>query len=55
LTYSDRYQPIERIQELASWFKKFDLDFACIYFDEPDSTGKNVIPMVFCYGILDQS
>ena len=44
LAYSDKYDPYERIQELASWFEKFQLDFACMYFNEPDSTGHSYGP-----------
>jgi ectonucleotide pyrophosphatase/phosphodiesterase family protein 7 len=33
------YDPKSRIDELISWFLKFDLDFAAIYFNEPDVTG----------------
>ncbi len=29
----------ERIDMLIDWYKKFDLDFACLYFDQPDSVG----------------
>ena len=39
LAYSTAYDPAERITELVNWLKKFDLDFANLYFDEPDSTG----------------
>lgn len=42
----------ERIDMLVNWFVKFDLDFACMYFDQPDSDGhsygkKNSIVYIF--------
>jgi ectonucleotide pyrophosphatase/phosphodiesterase family protein 5 len=39
LDYSPNYDLRDRVDELAEWFHKFDLDFACMYFDEPDKTG----------------
>lgn len=38
------YSYTSRIDELINWFLKFDLDFACIYFDEPDHTGHEFGP-----------
>ncbi len=34
----------ERIDELVDWLVKFDLDFATLYFDQPDSTGHSYGP-----------
>ena len=33
-----------RIDEVINWFEKFDLDFACLYFDQPDSEGHSYGP-----------
>lgn len=37
--YVRSYSYYLRIDKLISWFLKFDLDLACIYFDEPDHQG----------------
>ncbi|CAF0962147.1 unnamed protein product [Brachionus calyciflorus] len=39
LRYNSRYDVFKRIDLLIDWYKKYNLDFACIYFDEPDATG----------------
>lgn len=44
LPYTTTYAPLERVDELLSWFEKFSPDFSCIYFDEPDSTGHKFGP-----------
>ena len=40
LDYATNYSLSDRIDELVDWFKKFDLDFGCMYFDEPDKAGR---------------
>jgi hypothetical protein len=44
LSYELKYNNYDRIKELINWYKKFQLDFACIYFNEPDSTGHKYGP-----------
>jgi ectonucleotide pyrophosphatase/phosphodiesterase family protein 5 len=39
LDYTPGLDMKDRVDELAEWFRKFDLDFACMYFDEPDKMG----------------
>ena len=39
MAYSTSYDIYERVDELVSWFSKFDLDFGVMYSDEPDKTG----------------
>lgn len=34
----------DRIDELINWYEKFHMDFTCVYFDEPDSTGHTFGP-----------
>jgi hypothetical protein len=37
--YSTTLNYFDRCEEIVNWFKKFDMDFATLYFNEPDSTG----------------
>ena len=40
------YNNYDRIDELVYLIKKFNIDFSCIYFNEPDSTGHSVSPNI---------
>lgn len=42
--YSNTYQFKERCDEVTNWFKKFEMDFATLYFNEPDHTGHDFGP-----------
>ena len=42
--YSDEYKPLQRCDEVANWFKKFQMDFSTLYFNEPDHTGHSYGP-----------
>ena len=42
--YSNSYQFPERCDEVTNWFKKFEMDFATLYFNEPDHTGHDFGP-----------
>jgi len=44
LTFSKILKNQDRIDELVDWLVKFDLDFATLYFDQPDSTGHSYGP-----------
>lgn len=37
--YQTSLNYFQRCDEVVGWFKKFDMDFATLYFNEPDSTG----------------
>lgn len=44
LSYNPNYDSFVRVDEVINWYNKFDLDFLCLYFDEPDSTGHKFGP-----------
>ena len=44
LHYTYTYEPKSRVDELITWFVKFNLDFASFYIFEPDSTGHSYGP-----------
>lgn len=44
LVYNNKYLFNERVTEIVTWYKKFQLDFATLYFNEPDSTGHQFGP-----------
>jgi ectonucleotide pyrophosphatase/phosphodiesterase family protein 5 len=44
LSYNDNYYFESRCDEIINWFTKFDLDFATLYFNEPDHTGHDFGP-----------
>ena len=44
MAYDPNYDMFLRVDELINWYKKFDLDFVCIYFDEPDLAGHRYGP-----------
>ncbi|RNA09245.1 alkaline phosphatase family [Brachionus plicatilis] len=44
LSYNPNYDSFDRVDEIINWYRKFDLDFLCVYFDEPDSTGHKYGP-----------
>lgn len=44
LTYDGSVDFKTRCDELIHWFKVFDLDFATLYYNEPDSTGHTYGP-----------
>lgn len=35
---------LERCEEVVGWFQKFEMDFATLYFNEPDHTGHDFGP-----------
>jgi ectonucleotide pyrophosphatase/phosphodiesterase family protein 5 len=44
LSYNQKFSFESRCEEIVSWFTKFDLDFATLYFNEPDHTGHEFGP-----------
>jgi len=44
LTYRSSYDFLSRCDEVVNWFKKFQMDFVTLYFNEPDSTGHTYGP-----------
>lgn len=44
MAFNKNYNPYDRVNELVSWFQKFSLDLALMYFDEPDATGHTYGP-----------
>ena len=44
LQYSDGYEFKARCDTVVNWFKKFNIDFGTLYFNEPDQTGHKYGP-----------
>lgn len=44
LPYSNSYTFESRVDEMINWFVKFDIDFATLYFPQPDSAGHSYGP-----------
>lgn len=44
MTYTNSYKFEERCEEVLNWFEKFEMDFATLYFNEPDHTGHSFGP-----------
>jgi predicted AlkP superfamily pyrophosphatase or phosphodiesterase len=44
MAYNNRISFESRCDEIVNWFAKFELDFATLYFNEPDHTGHEYGP-----------
>ena len=47
MKYDSKIEFESRCDEVVSWFKKFNMDFSTLYFNEPDSTGHEVKKIFF--------
>ena len=44
VSYNNKYQFRTRCDMVVNWFKKFNIDFGTLYFNEPDHTGHQYGP-----------